>query len=248
MMVNGGLRMFYGKCIREPMKMITCLICAAWISLPLLLISLIMVPGGAWLVRSVSRRMKSSTESEMKGMSDVFQSLIETFSAVKTVRIFNRERTERRRFKGCSELLYHMSLRISFYDSLLRPITEVLGIISISIALLAGAYLVLNQQTHLFGDWLKITNTPLKPEQLILFYALLAGASDLRRSPQPTDANAVALAVDRIRASHFRVQTARSGPSKGRSQDPLPANACHRWRQWLREVNVDASIGSVLRS
>ena len=180
-MVNGGLRMFYGKCIREPMKMITCLICAAMISLPLLLISLIMVPGGALLVRSVSRRMKSSTQSEMRGMSDVFQSLIETFRAVKTVRIFNRERTERRRFKKCSELLYHMSLRISLYDSLLRPITEVLGIISISIALLAGAYLVLNQQTHLFGDWLKITNTPLKPEQLILFYALLAGASDPAR-------------------------------------------------------------------
>ncbi len=181
MMVNGGLRMFYGKCIREPMKMITCLICAACISLPLLLISLIMVPGGAWLVRSVSRRMKNSTESEMRGMSDVFQSLIETFHAVKTVRIFNRERTERRRFKKCSELLYHMSLRISLYDSLLRPITEVLGIVSISIALLAGAYLVLNQQTHLFGDWLKITDTPLKPEQLILFYALLAGASDPAR-------------------------------------------------------------------
>lgn len=181
LMVNGGLRMFYGKCIREPMKMITCLICAAWISLPLLLISLVMVPGGALLVRSVSRRMKNSTQSEMKGMSEVFQSLIETFHAVKTVRIFNRERTERRRFKKCSELLYHMSLRISLYDSLLRPITEVLGIVSISIALLAGAYLVLNQQTHLLGDWLKITNTPLKPEQLILFYALLAGASDPAR-------------------------------------------------------------------
>jgi len=181
LMVNGGLRMFYGKCIREPMKMITCLICAAFISLPLLLISLVMVPGGALLVRSVSRRMKNSTQSEMKGMSEVFQSLIETFHAVKTVRIFNRERTERSRFKKCSELLYHMSLRISLYDSLLRPITEVLGIISISIALLAGAYLVLNQQTHLFGDWLKITATPLKPEQLILFYALLAGASDPAR-------------------------------------------------------------------
>ncbi len=181
LMVNGGLRMFYGKCIREPMKMITCLICAAFISLPLLLVSLVMVPGGALLVRSVSRRMKKSTQSEMKGMSEVFQSLIETFHAVKTVRIFNRERTERGRFKKCSEVLYHMSLRISLYDSLLRPITEVLGIISISIALLAGAYLVLNQQTHLFGDWFKITDTPLKPEQLILFYALLAGASDPAR-------------------------------------------------------------------
>ena len=178
MMVNGGLMMFYGKCIREPLKMITCLVCAAMISMPLLLISLIMVPAGTLLINLVSGRMKSSTQSEMKGMSSVFQSLIETFSGVKTVRIFNRERTERRRFKACADLLYNMSLRISLYDSLLRPITEVLGIISISIALLAGAWLVLNNQTHLFGDWLKITDTPLKPNQLILFYALLAGASD----------------------------------------------------------------------
>ncbi len=178
MMVNGGLMMFYGKCVREPLKMITCLVCAAWISLPLLLISLVMVPAGTLLVNLVSRRMKNSTQSEMKGMSSVFQSLIETFSGVKTVRIFNRERTERRRFKACADLLCNMSLRISLYDSLLRPITEVLGIISISIALLAGAWLVLNNQTHLFGDWLRITDTPLKPNELILFYALLAGASD----------------------------------------------------------------------
>jgi len=135
MMVNGGLMMFYGKCIREPLKMITCLVCAAMISMPLLLVSLIMVPAGTLLVNVVSGRMKSSTQSEMKGMSSVFQSLIETFSGVKTVRIFNRERTERRRFKACADLLYNMSLRISLYD-------------------------------------------PLKPNQLILFYALLAGASD----------------------------------------------------------------------
>ena len=181
MMVNGGLMVFYGKCIREPLKMVTCLVCAAMISLPLLLISLVMVPGGALLVNLISRRMKNSTQSEMKGMASVFQSLIETFHGIKTVRIFNRERAERRRFKKCADLLYNMSLRISLYDSLLRPITEVLGIISISIALLAGAYLVLNNQTHLFGDWLQITRTPLKPNQLILFYALLAGASDPAR-------------------------------------------------------------------
>ena len=178
MMVNGGLMMFYGKCIREPLKMVACLVGAAMISLPLLLISLVMVPAGTLLVNIVSRRMKNSTQSEMKGMSSVFQSLIETFSGVKTVRIFNRERTERIRFKACSDVLYNMSLRISLYDSLLRPITEVLGIVSISIALLAGAWLVLNNQTHLFDDWLKISDTPLKPNQLILFYAFLAGASD----------------------------------------------------------------------
>lgn len=179
-MISSGLRMFYGKCLREPLKMVTCLICAAWISTPLLLISLIIVPAGAFLMHSISRRMKHSTQTEMSGMADVFQTLIETFKAVKTVRIFNRERCERKRFKDNSETLYKMQLRIALYDSLLRPVTEVLSILSISLSMLIGAWLVLNQETHLFG-WIKISDTPISPLMLLLFYSMLAGAADPAR-------------------------------------------------------------------
>ncbi len=180
LMVAGGLRVFYGKCIREPLKMITCLIWAAYISLPLLLLSLCALPAGAFAIRSISRRMKRSTQNEMEGMADVFQTLIETFQKVKTVRIFNRERTERRRFRKNADTLYNMSLRISLYDSLLRPISEIIGIVSIAMAILAGAWLVLNEQTHLFG-MIKVSDTPIRPTSLLLFYALLAAASDPAR-------------------------------------------------------------------
>jgi ATP-binding cassette subfamily B protein/subfamily B ATP-binding cassette protein MsbA len=179
-MISGGLRMFYGKCFREPLKMISCLICAALISWPLLLISLIIVPAGAFLIHSVSRRMKNSTMTELAGIGDIFQTLIETFKAVKTVRIFNRERTERHRFKKNVESLYDMQIRIALYDSLLRPITEVLSIIAISSSMLVGAYLVLNQETHLFG-FIKISDTPISPTMLLLFYSMLAGAADPAR-------------------------------------------------------------------
>lgn len=179
LMVNGGLKVFYGKCLREPLKMVTCLALAAWISLPLLLLSLIILPAGFLLVRSVSGRMKRSTENEMQGMADVFQTLIETFQKVKTVRIFNRERAERRRFRKNAKTLYHMSVRISLYDSLLRPLSEILGIISIALAILAGAWLVLNRETSLFG--IRMTDTPIRPVTLLYFYALLAAASDPAR-------------------------------------------------------------------
>ena len=179
LMVSGALKVFYGKCLREPLKMVTCLALAAWISLPLLLLSLIILPAGFFLVRSVSGRMKRSTENEMQGMADVFQTLIETFQKVKTVRIFNRERAERRRFRTNANTLYHMSVRISLYDSILRPLSELLGIISIALAILAGAWLVLNRQTHLFGIWM--TETPIRPVTLLYFYALLAAASDPAR-------------------------------------------------------------------
>ena len=180
MMISSGLRMFYGKCFREPLKMISCLTFAAMISTPLLLISLIIVPAGAFLIHSVSRRMKKSTQVEMAGIGEVFRTLIETFKAVKTVRIFNRERTERHRFKKNARTLYDMQIRIALYDSLLRPITEVLSILSISLSMLVGAYLVLNQETHLFG-FIRISDSPISPTMLLLFYSMLAGAADPAR-------------------------------------------------------------------
>lgn len=178
-MVGSGIKIFYGKCLREPLKMIFCLAVAAYISLPLLLLSLIIVPVGGFVVRSISRRMKRSTQNEIAGMAAVFQTLIETFSAIKTVRIFNREKTERRRFKKNANTLYKMSLRISLYDSLLRPVTEVLGIISIALSILAGAYLVLNRETVLFG--IQISDRPIDPSMFVMFYTMLAGASDPAR-------------------------------------------------------------------
>ena len=178
-MVSGGLRGLYGKSLREPFKMIGCLFSAAMISLPLLLVSMIVVPAGALVINSLARRMKKAVQSELGGIAEVFQTLIETLSWLKTVRMFNREGTERRRFKHNAGIMYKMSMRISMYDSLLRPITEVLGIISIALSILAGSYLVLNKTTMLFG--FQILERPLEPGMLILFYGLLAGASDPAR-------------------------------------------------------------------
>ncbi len=178
-MVSGGLQVFYGKMIREPLKMVVCLAGAAYICLPLLLLSLVVVPAGAFVINSLSRRMKRSTQREIEGMSSVYQTLIETMGALRTVRVFGREVRERRRFKSNSASLYRMSVRISMYDSLIRPVTEVLGIISISGSILAGAWLVLNQQTDLFG--IHVSNRPLEPMSLLLFYSMLAGASDPAR-------------------------------------------------------------------
>jgi ATP-binding cassette, subfamily B, bacterial MsbA len=179
MLISGGLSMLYGKSIREPMKMLACLAVAAWISLPLLLISLALVPLGAWLVHRLATNMKNATRKEVTGMADVFDTLIETLGSLKTVRIFNRESTERKRFKANAEMLYRMSMRMRFYDALVHPITEMVGIASIALAILGGGWIVLNGKTSLFG--IDISAEPLSPSMLILFYAMLAGASDPAR-------------------------------------------------------------------
>lgn len=179
MLVSGGLRSVYGQSIREPLKMLACLVGAALISWRLLVLSLAVAPFGVFAVHRLTQRMRRSAHREMGGMTAIFHTLIETINALKVVRIYNRERRERRRFKENAQALCNMSIRIAGYDALIRPVTELVGILTIVIAILAGAYLVLNNRTDLFG--IEICSRPLTASTLFVFYGMLAGISDPAR-------------------------------------------------------------------
>ncbi len=70
-------------------------------------------------------------------------------------------------------------MRIALYSSLTKPVTEVMGIGVISLALTAGAYLTLNQETHLLG--VRLCDRPLDLPSLLIFYGLLIGATEPAR-------------------------------------------------------------------
>jgi ABC-type multidrug transport system fused ATPase/permease subunit len=115
----------------------------------------------------------------MEEMSLIYNILEETFQGIKVVKAFTMERYERRRFHQNSKKYFHKAMKIIRYDSLTNPLTEMLGIAMICLALLAGAYLVLKQQTHIFG--IPMCKEPLSLGSLLLFYAFLAGTSDPAR-------------------------------------------------------------------
>lgn len=178
-LVGAALMSLYGKAIREPLKMLTCLIGAAFISIPLLVMSLIVIPLGLLFVRVLSKKMKKAVTNEMGGLTAIFQTLMETFNEIKTVKIFNREQTERVRFKKEAKTVYKISQRIAFYDALIRPVSEVVGILSFSIAVMIGGYLVFSHQTSLLG--ISFRSQALTPEEMVMFFIFLAGASDPAR-------------------------------------------------------------------
>ncbi len=174
-----GLRELFGKFIREPLKMVACLAGAAWISWQLLLLSLLLAPLAGLSINALSKALKRANRRAMEEMSQIYNTLDETLQGIKVVKAFTMERAERRRFHETSKKYYHKSMRIARYDSLTRPLTEILGISTICVALLAGAYLGINQKTHLLG--IKMSERPLTIEPLIVFFGLLAGASDPAR-------------------------------------------------------------------
>ena len=178
-MIGGGLQAVYGKSIREPLKMIACFVGAAIVSWRLLLLCMLVAPLGILCIHGLAKQMKKAAHKEMGGWAVVIQTLMEVFGGMRVVRIFGRERKERHRFREDTRTLYRMSMRMATYDSLTSPITELAGILVFVIAVLAGAHLVLNQETHLLG--IRISDLPLSSSALFVFYAMLAGISDPAR-------------------------------------------------------------------
>jgi len=174
-----GLNTLFGKALREPLKMAACLVGASFISWRLLLFSLMVSPLAVFLMQRLAKSIKRANLRAMEEMSQLYNTLTETFTGIQTVKAFTMEGFERNRFHQSAKEFYHKSLKIVFYNSLTKPITEILGIGVISLALVAGAYLVLNQETHLLG--IRICDTPMSLGSLLLFYGLLAGVSDPAR-------------------------------------------------------------------
>lgn len=174
--VANGLAVLFGKMVREPLKMLVCLIGAALISWRLLVLSLLIAPVAGYAVHWLAKMLKRANRKAMEEMARLYAVLEETFRGIKIVKAFTSERHQRKRFHDGSKAYFRRAMKIARYDALVHPMTEILGILAISLALLAGAYLVLKGQTHLFG--IRMCQRSMSLSSLLLFYGLLAGTAD----------------------------------------------------------------------
>ncbi|MBM4002622.1 MAG: ABC transporter ATP-binding protein [Planctomycetes bacterium] len=174
--VAGGLNQLFGSAIREPLKMLCCLVLASLICWQLLLFSLILAPLALFLIKRLSQSIKRASRRGMEEISRMYGVVSESFNGIQTVKAFTMERHERRRFHRSAKQFLANSMKLTFYNALTKPITEVLGISVISLALVTGAYLALTQEMYIFG--IRMTDRPLDPKLLLVFYGLLAGISD----------------------------------------------------------------------
>ncbi len=178
--LSQGFSTLLSKVVREPLRVFTCLGGALWLNWRLTLLTMVLVPVSAMTTVRVGRIMKRAVRRSLESMSNIYKILQETFQGIRIVKAFTNERQERRRFFLETKSLYKKAVRVARIDAMSDPVLEMLALSTVSIALLAGAYLVLNRTMFLRVGPLEIQLASQVPmiEDLLTLYAMLAGMSD----------------------------------------------------------------------
>src|SRR5579875_1292878 len=196
--LGAGIKTLFGKVVAEPLKALACVVLACLISWQLTLMFLILVPIAVFILARIGRIMKQATRRLLERMSNIYKILQESFQGIRVVKAFTMEPYERRRFRMATRDYYRKAMLVVNIDALADPIIEILAIVAVAAALLAGSHLVLHQATHLFG--MRMTEEPLEAAELLQLYGwLLAIADPVRKlSSVFTRIQSACAAADRI--------------------------------------------------
>ncbi|MBX3422335.1 MAG: ATP-binding cassette domain-containing protein [Pirellulaceae bacterium] len=179
-LLSQGLSATFGAAIREPLKLIACLIGAAIICPRLLLLSLIVAPVLGWILYAITRQIRSNTGRMIGRVTGFHGIMIESLANVQTIQAFGMQDHEVRRFEEATWATRKFRLKYILLAALTKPVIEFLGVGMLGTTIVAGAHLVLNRETQLFG--ITICSEPLSVSALLVFFGMLIGASDpLRR-------------------------------------------------------------------
>ncbi len=214
--VAQGLNTLFSKVMREPLRIISCLSIAVCLNWRLTFLALILVPVSALTAKRAGAIMKRAVRRSLESMSNIYKILQETFQGIVVVKAYTNERRERRRFYLETKSLYKKSVKVAKIDALSDPVLEMLALSTVSIALLAGSYLVLNHTIYLdLGLFkLQLADKPMAIEDLLYLYAMLAGISDPVRKLANVHSRIqrAAAAADRICVLMDRTPTVVSRP------------------------------------
>lgn len=175
-MLSNGLMNTLGAAIREPLKVVSCLVGAGLICWRLLLLSVVIAPVVGVLLYMITRRLREVSHNQLTKAEGFHAVMLESLANVNTVQSYRREQTEVERFSESTFAMRTFGLRFIFYTSLTKPVIEFLGLGMLSTTIVGGAYLVLNQETHLLG--IPICEQPLSVPALLVFFGMLIGVSD----------------------------------------------------------------------
>lgn len=168
-----GLTELGGRVVREPLKVVTCLISLFYVNTLLTVVFLLFMPLLGGLFYWLGQRLKRAANRVIESMGRLYKGLEETFHNSKIVIAFDQAGKHRRSFHRENQTFFKQAMKLVQIDSMSGPISELFGMIAASAVLMPAAYLVLRKQTSIWG--VPLASSPPTLPELALFYVLLAG-------------------------------------------------------------------------
>jgi len=165
--LSSGMKAMFGKALLEPMKAAALVAGAMVIDLKLTVIFLCSGPFVAVVIGQLGRKIKRATRKSLMSWSQMLAKLKEALTAIKVVKVYNRQDYENASFDVINKRLLKQLFRIAKVDAATSPIMEVLGMMAGGAALLFGAHWVARQE--------------IDPSEFITLVALLGTAAEAVR-------------------------------------------------------------------
>ncbi|MDH4240069.1 MAG: ABC transporter ATP-binding protein/permease [Phycisphaerae bacterium] len=137
--IGSGLKMIFGKALREPLKAVGMTAVAMAIDYKLTLIFLCGAPLALYTLSKLGKKIKRATRKTLQSWAKMLGKLQEVISAIKVVKVYNCQPYEQQDFITVNHKLLRQQFRIAKLDSMAGPILETLGMIAGSVGLVLGA-------------------------------------------------------------------------------------------------------------
>lgn len=167
---------FGTKLIREPLKAAACIGAAFYLNWRLTLLALVIVPVIAIFLSSVGRKLKKTAHRAMQSIARIYDNISETFDSFRIVTAFGGQQRQLQKFRASNDDYYRQTMKMVKVHSLIRPTTELCGVIAVMLAFAPGAYLVLRGTKFLFG--VQLAAGQLTITDVMTLYVFLAGTLD----------------------------------------------------------------------
>jgi subfamily B ATP-binding cassette protein MsbA len=140
--IGQGIKILFGKTLREPLKAIGMISCAMWIDYNLTLLFLCGAPLSLYAINKLGRKIKRATKKSLATWAEVLGKLKEALGAIKVIKVYNQQEYEEVNFTEINRRLLKRQFRIAKVDSATGPLMETLGMIAGSVGLIFGAHWV----------------------------------------------------------------------------------------------------------
>ncbi|WP_295477567.1 lipid A export permease/ATP-binding protein MsbA [uncultured Sutterella sp.] len=126
--------------IRDTVQVIALTVMLFWNNWTLALVSLLIGPCVAWLLRYISRRLKTVMGSSQHSIAEVLVRVKEAYEAERVIKVANTYDEEVSRFNALNVRLRDLAVRMTKVSSLGTPLTQLFGMSGVAVVLTAAMY------------------------------------------------------------------------------------------------------------